>query len=112
MATTPEGEEAGGDRPSGTTSQPSDPMVVLLADNNDHLHFNNELLFAMSSILHIQKHSPKVPPECADNQRRTLELLDGIALLLVTDDKADVAAASFEHTSGGFLRQKPPLHKR
>jgi hypothetical protein len=34
-----------------------------------------------------------------DDQEKQLELLDGIALSLVTDDKADVVAVSFKQIS-------------
>lgn len=33
-------------------------------------------------------------------ERKHLGLLDGVALLLVTEDKGDVAAASFSQTTG------------
>jgi hypothetical protein len=38
-------------------------------------------------------------PILSDIQRKHLNLLDGIVLLLVTEDRSDVAAVSFLHTS-------------
>jgi hypothetical protein len=61
-------------------------------------HFDDELAFALSSIRYIREHAPTAP-KLANKHRRHLDLMDGIALLLVTDDQADVAAVSLMQTS-------------
>ncbi|KAH0556571.1 hypothetical protein GP486_005574 [Trichoglossum hirsutum] len=60
--------------------------------------FNDQLVYLLSNLQHIQQHIPSVP-EPKGNQKKHLNLLDRIALLLVTEDKGDVAAVSFVHTS-------------
>ncbi|KAI9766957.1 MAG: hypothetical protein M1839_004665 [Geoglossum umbratile] len=59
--------------------------------------FDDQLVYLLSNVRHIQQHVPSaVEPE--GHQKKHLNLLDGIALLLVTGDKGDVAAVSFVHT--------------
>src|SRR5438876_7617688 len=58
----------------------------------------DKLLFALSCISHIRQRTPREPSLTAQ-QKKYLSLLDGISLLLVTEDKADVAAVSFLQTS-------------
>src|SRR5271156_2873240 len=60
--------------------------------------FDTELAYALSETRYIRQHAPTVPI-LSDIQRKHLNLLDGIALLLVTEDRSDVAAVSFLHTS-------------
>jgi hypothetical protein len=60
--------------------------------------FDDQLVYLLSNLRHIRQHVPSVPEPTA-NQRKHLNLLDGIALLLVTEGKGDVAAVSFVHTS-------------
>jgi hypothetical protein len=61
------------------------------------IQFDNEMAFAISCIRRIREHAPMVR-KVKDEQRKHLSLVDGIALLLVTDEKADVAAVSFLQT--------------
>jgi hypothetical protein len=84
--------------PPAVTTRPLDRSVVLTTDDKDPIQFDNDLVFALSCIRHIREHSPRVTLELTDDQEQHLELLDGIALLLVTDDKADAAAVTFEQT--------------
>ncbi|KAI9770548.1 MAG: hypothetical protein M1840_003138 [Geoglossum simile] len=60
--------------------------------------FDDQLVYLLSNLRHIQQHIPSVP-EPKGSQKKHLNLLGGIALLLVTGDKGDVAAVSFVHTS-------------
>jgi hypothetical protein len=60
--------------------------------------FDDQLVYLLSNLRHIRQHVPPVP-KWMDNQKKHLNLLDGIALLLVTEGKGDVAAVSFVHTS-------------
>ncbi|KAI9783099.1 MAG: hypothetical protein M1839_004268 [Geoglossum umbratile] len=89
-------------------------------DTNPPAEFSDELVYALSSILHIREHVPGVPAVTrrdyevirvpsrnvlydiivqTNEQRKHLRLLDGIALLLVTESKGDVAAVSLVHTA-------------
>jgi hypothetical protein len=61
--------------------------------------FDNELVYALSCVRCIREHAPTEPATTTTTQRKHLNLLDGIALLLVTEDKSDVAAVSFLQTS-------------
>jgi hypothetical protein len=67
-------------------------------NTNSPAEFSNELIYALSSILHIREHVPGIPTR-TNEQRKLLRLLDGIALILVTEGKGDVAAVSFVHTA-------------
>src|SRR5436190_14282115 len=84
-------------------SATENPTHVLTADNlgastrSSALPSFDKLLFALSSISHIRGHAP-TESSLAAQQRKHLSFLDGIALLLVTEDKADVAAVSFLQT--------------
>jgi hypothetical protein len=53
----------------------------------------DELVFALSSTSHVREPVP-IQPLLTCTQKKHLNLLDGIALLLVTEDKADAAAVS------------------
>src|SRR5438270_7423997 len=68
---------------------------VVLANNKQI----DEQVFALSRIKHNRQHAPTVPPQTTGKQGKHLKLLDGIALLLVTEDTSDVAAVSFHQTS-------------
>lgn len=56
--------------------------------------FEHELAFAVSCVRRIRKHAP-TESKVNEQQKKHLNLLHGIALFLVTDDKSDVAAVSF-----------------
>jgi hypothetical protein len=60
--------------------------------------FDDQLVHALSCLSHIRQHVLTVPTLSHD-QKKYLSLLDGIALLLVTEGKGDVAAVSFLHTN-------------
>jgi hypothetical protein len=66
-----------------------------IEDSANLPRFDNELVYALSCVRYIREHAPAKPAEITATQRKHLNLLDGIALLLVTEDKSDVAAASF-----------------
>lgn len=55
-------------------------------------------LFALANITHIRDYYPTVSHKSVPDQEKHLRLLDGIALLLVTEAKSDVAAVMFEQT--------------
>lgn len=57
-----------------------------------------EQLFALANITHIRDYYPTVSHKSVPDQEKHLRLLDGIALLLVTEAKSDVAAVMFEQT--------------
>src|SRR2546421_417069 len=66
-------------------------------DTNSPVQFDDKLVYALSSIRHM--YAPTAP-KVTDNQiRKHLSLVDGIALLLVTQENADVAAVSFLRNS-------------
>ncbi|KAI9768215.1 MAG: hypothetical protein M1840_005045 [Geoglossum simile] len=67
-------------------------------NTNPPTEFSNELVYALSSILHIREHVLGVPAR-TNEQRKHLRLLNGIALLLITESKGDVAAVSLAHTA-------------
>jgi hypothetical protein len=69
----------------------------LLPSKDSSLQFDEELAFALSSIRYIREHAPTVPEPTAI-EKKHLDLVDGIALLLVTEDTTDVAAVSFIQT--------------
>ena len=75
-------------RENETTEGDADPPAT----------FNTELAYALSETRYVREHAPTVPI-LSDIQRKHLDLLDGIALLLVTEHRSDVAAVSFLHTS-------------
>src|SRR6266487_2600984 len=79
------------------TENPTPPLTTENLEASVLPSFD-KLLFALSSISHICGHAPTKSTGAAQ-QRKHLSLLDGIALLLVTEDKADVAAVSFLQTS-------------
>jgi hypothetical protein len=60
--------------------------------------FDNQLVYLLSNLRYIRQHVPSVP-EPTGNRKKHLDLLDGIALLLVTEDKGDVVTVSFVQTS-------------
>ena len=64
-------------------------------DFNDAPDFDDELAFAVSCVRRVREHAPT---PTSRNRGKHMALIDGIALLLVTDDKSDVAAVSFEQT--------------
>ncbi|KAN0072474.1 hypothetical protein V8E54_009403 [Elaphomyces granulatus] len=53
----------------------------------------------LSCVRYIREHAPAKPAEITATQRKHLNLLDGIALLLVTEDKSDMTAVSFLQNS-------------
>lgn len=59
----------------------------------------NEHVYALSELSHIHKNAPTRPPTVLPEERRHLRILDGIALLLVIEEKGDVAAATFRQTT-------------
>jgi len=61
------------------------------------IEFDGQAVYALSCVRHIRQNFPLVPT-LSGHQKKHLSLLDGIALLLVTDVKGDVAAVSFLHT--------------
>jgi hypothetical protein len=65
------------------------------------VEFNDELAYALSCIRHIREHVPDEPAP-TNHQKKHLRLLDGIALLLATGEKGDVAAVSFLHTAASI----------
>ena len=67
-------------------------------DTSPPVQFDDELVYALSSVRHIREHAPTIP-DVATDQKKYLSLTGGIALLLVTEDKADVTAASFVQVS-------------
>ncbi|KAN0072480.1 hypothetical protein V8E54_009409 [Elaphomyces granulatus] len=78
------------------------PPSFLAADNlraftaSDSKHSLDELVHALSSVLHIHNRTPI--QSCISNlQRKHLGLLDAIALLLMVDDKTAVAVSSLEN---------------
>ena len=70
-----------------------------IEDSANLPRFDNELVYALSCVRYIREHAPAKPAEITATQRKHLNLLDGIALLLVTEDKSDVAAVSFLQNS-------------
>jgi hypothetical protein len=71
-------------------------MFFPISDDTNPIQFDDELIYALSSIRYVREHAPALP-ELTNDQRKHLSLVDGIALLLVTEDKSDVAAVSFLH---------------
>ena len=57
------------------------------------------------SIRYIREHAPTVPEPTAI-EKKHLDLADGIALLLVTEDTTDAAAVSFIQTLRGYSKDK------
>ena len=78
------------------------PTPALTADNlrasTEAAPSLDELIYALSSVLRVRERAP-TQPLIHNPQMKHLSLLDGIALLLVTEDKADVAAVSFLQSS-------------
>ncbi|KAI9853531.1 MAG: hypothetical protein M1813_002073, partial [Trichoglossum hirsutum] len=62
------------------------------------VEFDDQLADVLSSVRQIRQH---VPPEplLSGNRQKHLNMLDGIALLLVTEGKGGAAAVSFLHSS-------------
>ena len=59
----------------------------------------NEHVYALSRLSHIHKNVPTKPKTMGIEERKHLKILDGIALLLVTEAKGDVVAVSFTQTT-------------
>ena len=74
------------------------PTPALTADNlrasTEAAPSLDELIYALSSVLRVRERAP-TQPLIHNPQMKHLSLLDGIALLLVIEDKGDVAAVSF-----------------
>src|SRR5947207_2424071 len=68
-------------------------------DSNSSVHFEDKLVYTLSSIRYIREYAPTAPKVTDDQIKTHLSLLDGIPLLLVTESKADVAAVSFLRTN-------------
>lgn len=60
-------------------------------------------LCALANITHIRDYSPTIARKALPDQEKHLLLLDSIALLLVTEEKSDVAAVMFEQTTHGVI---------
>ena len=60
--------------------------------------FDDRLVYIVSSIRRTRQYVPPAPL-LSWNRKKHLNMLDAIALLLVTEDKGDVAAVSFLHNS-------------
>jgi hypothetical protein len=68
---------------------------------NPNIPFDHELAYAISCIRYIHDHAPTV--SAVENERRKhLDLLDGLALILVTGDTSDVAAVSFQQNTSSI----------
>ncbi|KAN0070807.1 hypothetical protein V8E54_010972 [Elaphomyces granulatus] len=83
-----------------TASPPSDDglsLELLTActsdDTNSSVNFEDNLVYAVSSIRYIREHAPTIVRIRDERRKKHLHLVDAIALLLVTEDKTDVAAA-------------------
>lgn len=59
----------------------------------------NEHVYALSKLSHIHKSAPTQRKTMGLEESKHLRILDGIALLLVTEDKGDVAAVTFTQTT-------------
>lgn len=73
---------------SSAPSKKDLPVIVPFSDQ----------LCALASITHIRDYSPTVSRKSFPDQEKHLRLLDAIALLLVTEEKSDVAAVMFAQT--------------
>src|SRR5947207_4566295 len=76
------------DKPSVDSAE----AIASAVEDDANLQFDNDLVYALSCIRYIREHA-HTESVLTDIQRKHLYLLDGIALLLVTGDKSDVAAA-------------------
>lgn len=56
-------------------------------------------LFVLANITHVRDYCPTISTTPISDNRKNLRLLDHIALLLVTEEKSDVAAVMFEQKS-------------
>ncbi|MCJ1262386.1 hypothetical protein MMC22_002256 [Lobaria immixta] len=59
----------------------------------------NEHVFALSELSRIHENALTRPPKMLPEEMKHLRILDGIALLLVVEEKGDVAAATFRQTT-------------
>jgi hypothetical protein len=75
------------------------PTSVLAADNltasGSKPPSLDELVHALSSVLHIREGAPIQYLRISNLRKKNLDLLDAIALLLVVEDKTDAVAVSF-----------------
>lgn len=55
----------------------------------------NEYVYALSQLSHIHENAPTRPPNMRQEDRNHLRILDGIALLPVSEAKGDVTAVTF-----------------
>jgi hypothetical protein len=91
-----------------TASPPSDDGLSLSLslslstactdDTNSSVKFEDDLVYAVSPIRYIREHAPTVVRIRDERRKKHLHLVDAIALLLVTEDKSDVAAVSCTRT--------------
>ena len=71
----------------------------------------NRQIYILASVCHIKEHVSRPPPQCNSVEQKHLQLLDYIALLLVTKSRGDVAAVTMEHTANSlnfyFAKNRP-----
>ena len=70
------------------------PMMLLPTESE----FDRQI-HILASVRHIKEHASRPPPQCTSVEKKHLELLDHIALLLVTKSRGDVAAVTMEITA-------------
>lgn len=56
----------------------------------------NHQIYILASVCHIKDHAARLPPKCNNIEQKHLNLLDYMALLLVTKPRGDVAAVTME----------------
>src|SRR6266516_6255915 len=88
------------DIPSANATVQADIASVVSANEivDPPARFDHELVYVLFCVRYIREHAP-TKPAITPTQSKHLNLLNGIALLLVTEDKSDVAAVSFRQTS-------------
>lgn len=59
----------------------------------------SEHVLALSKLSHIHEHAPTRPASMRPEDRKHLRILDGIALMLVTESKGDVAAVTISQST-------------
>lgn len=86
--------------PFSPTSSPSPPFpTTIMALPQTSVSFG-EQLFVLATIIHVRDYRPTVSPTSTTTEHtKHMNLLDDIALLLVTQGSSDVAAVIFEQTS-------------
>ncbi|MCJ1467438.1 hypothetical protein MMC07_006063 [Pseudocyphellaria aurata] len=59
----------------------------------------SERVLALSKLRHVREYVPTKPLSMAPEEEKHMRILNGIALMLVTESKGDVAAATFSQTN-------------